>query len=281
MNNKGLLSTKGVGVRQQFLTVSAGKRLIAIATLRLPAVLKALEEGTVIVLGGSTNGYVAEEFLKTIQEEIPFQKTTFVRGVTVAPKGHGQIMAVGDEVSANIKSEVSSSPTQPYPGDLIIEKGKPSFGKTIFEVVKQLKSGDVVIKGANAFNPVTREAGVLIGHPEMGTIGAAIQAVVGRRVCLVLPVGLEKRVYSSMQDIALCLNGTDATGARFMPVSGELVCELDALKALTGVTAELVAAGGVRGGEGGIWLAYTGTATELEAAEYLLQKVAGEPAWSI
>jgi len=38
----------------------------------------------------------------------------------------------------------------------------------------------------------------LIGHPKGGTIALALQAAVGRRIRLILPAGLERRVFGDL-----------------------------------------------------------------------------------
>ena len=258
--------------RQQFLTVAAGKRLIARGVMALPSMVRAWEEGTIVVLAGTTNGYVVEECLKKAKAATAFAKTTFVRGVTTAP---------GRKVPKTTGAYGDNDPTEgnPFPGDLVMERGVPCFGKTIFEVASGLKAGDVVLKGANAVQLTHRQAGILIGHPEMGTIGPILQAVVGRRVGLVLPVGLEKRVEEDLHELARLMNAPATSGVRLLPVAGEIVTEIDALRLLTGVEARLVAAGGVCGAEGGVWLALTGTESELEVVGNLLREIASEPVW--
>jgi hypothetical protein len=54
---------------QFFLTPAAGKRLIAKAVLERPDVSTALKSGTVVVIMGSTNAYVANELLKRAGRE--------------------------------------------------------------------------------------------------------------------------------------------------------------------------------------------------------------------
>ena len=51
-------------MNQFVITPAAGKRLIARATATHPAVQTALKSGTVVIVAGTTNGYVAEEILK-------------------------------------------------------------------------------------------------------------------------------------------------------------------------------------------------------------------------
>jgi hypothetical protein len=121
-----------------------------------------------------------------------------------------------------------------------------------------------------------KQAGVLVGNPKGGTIAVALQAVAGRRVGLVLPVGLEKRVHADLNALAAILNTPGAQGPRLLPVPGEVVTEIEALGILTGVKAELVAAGGVCGAEGAVWLAVTGSANQENAARTLMASIAHE-----
>ncbi|KUK52314.1 MAG: hypothetical protein XD78_2065 [Desulfotomaculum sp. 46_296] len=65
---------------------------------------------------------------------------------------------------------------------MVIVKGKWLQGKTIFDIVDDLKEGDVILKGANSVDLTQKRAAILIGHPRGGTTTAALQAVAGRRV---------------------------------------------------------------------------------------------------
>ena len=103
-------------------------------------------------------------------------------------------------------------------------------GKTIFDVADSLQKGDVIIKGANAVNLDSMQAAVYIGHPKAGTISAVLQAVLGRRVEFYIPVGLEKRIYGDINSIAKKLNSVKATGLRYLPISGNIITELEAIK---------------------------------------------------
>lgn len=168
-----------------------------------------------------------------------------------------------------------------FPGDVIISKGSWQKGKTIFDVVDDLKEGDIILKGANALDISRRQAAILIGHPKAGTIGIALQAVAGRRVQLILPVGLEKRISGDLNALAEKLNAPGAHGPRMLPVPGLVFTEIDAITFLTGATAELVASGGVCGAEGGIWLAISGEKKQLETAVALIKSVRSEPAFEL
>jgi 6-phosphogluconate dehydrogenase (decarboxylating) len=144
-------------------------------------------------------------------------------------------------------------------------------------VIDDLREGDVILKGANAVDLNHRQAAILIGHPKAGTIGLALPLVVGRRVRLIIPVGLEKRVNGDLNSIAEKLNAPGAQGYRLLPVPGEVFTELDALKALTAADVELVASGGVCGAEGSCWIVVTGEEEQEAFAEQVVASVADEP----
>ncbi len=164
-----------------------------------------------------------------------------------------------------------------FQGDVIIVNGIWQKGKTIFEVVDDLKEIDVILKGANALDLQRRQAAILIGHPKGGTTIAAMQAAVGRRVRIILPVGLEKRVPGDLMELARRLNEPGAGGPRLFPVPGEVVTEIEAISLLTGAQAELVAAGGVGGAEGSVQLAVWGSEGQIAATEALVGSVSSEP----
>lgn len=252
-------------MKQFSLTPAAGKRLIGKAMARHPEVLTALKGGTVVVIAGTTNGYVAEELLAVIGQAGDFRKDRFFRGIILPPH--------------RPKKEDGRLPDESgFPGDVVIREGVWQKGKTIFDVADDLKEGDVILKGANAVNVEARRAAILIGHPQAGTVGASLPAYYGRRVRLIIPVGLEKRVCGNLDELAAQVNEPGAHGPRLLPVPGEIVTELDAIALLTGAKAQLIAAGGVSGAEGSVWLAVSGEPGQENGAMALLQSVAKEPA---
>jgi hypothetical protein len=253
---------------QILLTPSAGKRLIAKAILEHKAIQEALHSKTIVIVAGTTNGYVAEELLKSIGQEKGFDRKQFFRGITLPPSFKAtEAGRLPDESS--------------FPGDVVIVNGTWQKGKTLFDCVDTLQKGDIIIKGANCIDSNRKRAGILIGHPRGGTIAAAMQAVVGRRVKLIIPVGLEKRVTEDIDTIANLLNSPDSTGPRMFPVSGEILTEIEAIELLFGLKATLVAAGGVCGAEGSIWLAVEGDPHKLTHAKRLLEEIGQEEQFQI
>jgi hypothetical protein len=243
-------------VRQFCVTVSMGKRLIGKAVAARADVRAVLKKGTLVVLAGTTNGYVAEEILALLGQGEGFSREGFRRGMTVAPGAKA--------IRADFK------------GDVVIRDGEFVQGQTIYDVVDELQTGDVVIKGANAFDPRGQPA-VLIGNLQGGTALAMTTAVIGRRVRLIVPVGLEKRVLEDINVLAQRCNAPGAQGPRLYPLPAQAFTEIDAIQTLTGAEACLLAAGGVYGAEGSSWLGISGTAQEIRAAADLIRSVADEP----
>ncbi len=249
------------------ITPAAGKRLIAKAMAQHPAVQSALTSGTLVIVAGTTNGLVAEEILAQQGIAESLNRAGFMRGVTVPPSRRS------DETGRLTEKA-------PFPGDVVITQGEWRQGQTIFDVAEMLGEGDIILKGANALDLISRRAAVLVGHPQGGTAIAAIQAHIGRRVGLILPVGLEKRVSDDLDHLAGLLNVSGAKGPRLLPLPGEVFTEVEAIELLTGATADLVAAGGVYGAEGSVWLGVSGDPEHEKAAQNLIDLVADEPAFT-
>lgn len=245
-------------MKQFVVTTSMGKRLIGKGMAVHRKIQAVLKKGTLVVIAGTTNGYVAEEILRATGQAEGFSPKGFRRGVVVPPTFEGL-------------------PKAKLEGDVVLTDGKWQKGKTIFDVADDLTAGDVVVKGANAVNVQAGRAAVYIGHPQAGTAGATLPAVVGRRVQLIIAVGLEKRVVEDIDKLADACNAADAQGPRMLPMPGEVFTELNAINVLTGATARLLAAGGIYGAEGCVWLGVEGEPDQLDAAEKLINSLAGEP----
>jgi hypothetical protein len=255
-------------MRQVMLTPSAGKRLIGKGMAAHPAVKDTLKNGTLVIIAGTTNAYVAEEILSITGEIDKFSRKGFFRGITLPP-------------TYSTTEQGRLSDESGFPGDVVIHKGVWDKDKTIYDVADALKEGDLILKGANALDVVNRQAAILIGNPQGGTISLILNAVIGRRVGLILPVGLEKRVSGLLDEMASRINAPGSKGLRLWLVTGEVFTELDAIRLLTGVEAELFAAGGICGAEGSVWLGITGRPEQEENAENLAKEIASEPAFSV
>lgn len=254
-------------MKQFLITPAMGKRLIAKTITSHPAIKKALKNGTIVIIAGTTNGYVAEEILKNNNIAGEFSRRHFFRGISLPHK-------------LPVTKEGRLADESGFGGDVVIVKGVWMKGKTIAEIVDLLQEGDVILKGANALDYENRRAALLIGHPRAGTVGLTLPAVLGRRVKLIIPIGLEKRITGNLDQIAEKLNAPGAEGNRFLPIPGEVFTEIEALKALTAAEVEMVAAGGICGAEGAVWVAVSGEPEQEEYAVQVIASVADEAPFS-
>lgn len=238
------------------LTPAAGKQLIALALAQNEALLSAAKEHTVVIVAGTTNTYIAKAVLAAIGEE-GFTGRHFFRGIVS-----------GKPIPADLPE---------MDGDVVIEKGKWIHGTTIQEVAPTLKAGDIILKGANAVDLKTGDAAVLIGHPAGGTLAGIFEASIGRRVQVMVPVGVEKRVDGPLSDLCRLCNDPEATGVRLAPAPGKAYTELDAIRELTGAEAKLIAGGGICGYEGIAWFQCTGTDEQLAKVKACWQQVKDTP----
>lgn len=245
---------------QYMLTPAAGKRLIARALASYPPLVGAMREATVVIVAGTTNAYVAQECLRILGQEEGFRPETFMRGVTTPAVNEGKMLVTGGTTY-----------------DVVIRRGTWLRERTLFDVAGELREGDIILKGANAINRETGRAGIFIAHPQGGTTLTLLQAVVGRRVRLIIPAGLEKRVEEDVDTLAAAANAPGSEGLRMMPVSGEIITEIEAIDLLTGAKARLLAGGGVGGAEGALWLLLDGDPPRLEKTRKILDEVAAEP----
>jgi hypothetical protein len=241
--------------RQIVLTVSESKRLIARAVVQMPMVQRARREGVLVIATGTTNAYVLEEILGQ-----HIDKRAYRSGMTV-PKSPDQ----------------SSEPASPKIPDVVYRNGQIDPTLDRFTAVPHMGRGDVFIKGANALDYKNKMAGILIGGETGGTIGNCVGRVLGARINLVIPIGLEKQVYEDMTALSRLTADPDYVGPALFPVYGHIVTEIEALGMLTGVKATLLSAGGTCGAEGAVRLLMEGTSDRIDAAMTLASQVQGEP----
>lgn len=241
--------------RQIVLTVSESKRLIAKAVKELPQVKAAMRKGKVSVPTGTTNAYVLQELLGE-----DFDLRRYRSGITVpkTPERH---------------AEKQKEPMK----DVVFVDGNPDPELDRFNCVKDMGPGDIYIKGANALDYINNTVGVLIGDLQGGTVGGVLGHLIGKKIELVIPVGLEKLVYSDINELHLIASETDSKGPSLWPLTGTIITEIEALKVLTGVESVLYSSGGIAGAEGAVRLLLYGEDEVVEKAIELVESIKGEP----
>jgi len=245
---------------QVTLTVSESKRLIAKAAVEHDKVKNALKSGIIALPHGSTNAYIVEEILnKKIAKEKYVAGVIIESGACVVPK----------------EKRISS---------FVFEKGK-AINESVEEVVKRMGADDVFIKGANLID-VYGNAGVMLGSEVGGTIGRTLGTILARGINLIIPVGLEKLVPGDVFEIAkrTGINKVDLSldlPFGIMPLCGEVITEIEALKILGGEDSEDIevivsGSGGVSGGEGAKCFLIEGKDESVEKLFGIIKSLKGE-----
>jgi hypothetical protein len=239
------------------LTVSESKRLIGKAIAQSSFVKDALKEGMVIITRGSTTTYVAEEILN---KTIP----------------HGAFLT-GRTQPATEKNRLE---TEPNIGEIVLIKGEWRKDLSLADAVKDLKPGDVVIKGANALDYKNKLSAGLIGAPNSGTTGTIIPYITGSKAKLLIPVGLEKEIGADLIDVVRKmqepLKSLHNVPSMYL-YTGEIITEIESLKILADVSATHIASGGIQGAEGAVMLLLRGPEENVKNALEIIKGIQGEP----
>ncbi len=229
------------------LTPRESKRIIAMGVKKLPVVQQALKKGIILITLGTTNAYVAEELTGRKIDHLRYAAGYIDGTAAVVPQEKRLPMIAlknGKEVSAE-------------------------------NIINEMTSQDVIIKGANAIDP-DGIAGVMLANPMGGTTGNITGPVMAKGINLVIPVGLEKSIPYSIIEISKrigiqrCIKATGLP-VGMAPLAGKVITEVEALTLLGAEDVFPIGAGGVEGGEGSITLCVIGEKAE-EIFE-LVQKV--------
>lgn len=215
-----------------------------------------MKHGMISIAKGSTNAYVVEELLSK-----RIDKIAYVLGRVLPEKME--------------RSYDSPAPAK----DVVLKDGEP-VDISVVESVQYMGENDVFIKGGNVLNYEEGVVGVLMGALNGGTIGTTIETINRNKINLVLPIGLEKSVFTDVYSIQKELeNGVIWRDAplRLMPLSGTIVTEIEALEILTGVTAVRISAGGIGGAEGSGRLLLKGEVEQVRKVGELVRNIQGEP----
>lgn len=234
------------------------RRLIAKAVVQMEEIKIAKKKAYIILNGGTTNGYIAQELLG--MRDLEPQK--FAAGTNTH-----RLLCVTD-----------ADKRTPFP--IILYKGERS-SKTLPEALQDFHIETALIKGANAIDP-EGNVGVVSSGFDGGTMGATYGTATSQGLKYIFPVGLEKMVASVKEASAWAGAKTlDYTiGADFgifcIP-NGIVVTEIEALKILADVEAKHVASGGVGESAGAVTLVIKGEEANVRNAISIVESIKGEP----
>jgi hypothetical protein len=234
------------------------KRLIAKAVVEMKDIKIAKQKAYIILNGGTTNGYIAQELLG--MRELEPQK--FAAGTNTH-----RLLCVTD-------------PDKRTPFPIILYKGERS-SKTLPEALQDFHIETVLIKGANAIDP-EGNVGVITSGFDGGTIGATYGTATSQGLKYIFPVGREKMVPSVKEAAAWAGAKTldytiGADFGMFCIPNGIIVTEIEALKILADVDTKHIASGGIGESAGAVVLVIKGEEANVRKAISIVESIKGEP----
>ncbi len=237
--------------QEQALVVLRGeesKVFIGRAVARLPQVQAAARAGRMAIVGGTTTRYVVQALLGEDPGLESFAVGWIHEGV------------LGETPSAGRG-----------PGAYLFDAGQISRGWP-GPLLERFRQGDVYIKGANAVDP-QGNAGILLGSPQAGTIGAALPILMARGARLIIPVSLQKLIPSIGAVGGLMgqggINRVMGTVVGYMPIMAgfaQVITEVEAMRLLYNLEATPVAKGGSGDSADAVTLHLSGGETEVVQA---------------
>lgn len=231
---------------QIFLSVQAGKWMIAEALAQMDCVQEAYRRGELVLKAGTTTSCLS--WLLT-----------------------GRHLRLCGRVTA--RGAVANLRESKDPHTVVLGIGKErSLDGVEREGILALSADAVLVTGANIIDSAGNAA-LLAGSPGAGSFGAALSAVASEGMRVLIAAGTEKL---GLEDVrtAICQarrKGVDAAfgmACGLIPLPGEVITELDAVRMLAPVEAVLIAKGGICGAEGGSILQVWG---EEEAVDRIWQ----------
>lgn len=241
------------------LIPAESRRLIAKAVAEMNEIKIAKQKAYIVINGGTTNGYIAQE----------------LAGADVKP----QEFTAGT-ITNRMMCVTELPPKRQIPFPIILYKGRRS-DKTIPQVFKDFHVETVLIKGGNCID-AQGNVGVVAAGFDGGTMGATIGTAVSQGLKYIVPIGLEKLVPSVDKAIAAagaktldyCLG---ADFGIFKIPNAVVVTEIEALEILAGVQATHVAAGGIGEAAGAVCLIIEGEDPNVKQAMEIVESIKGEP----
>ncbi|MCG0278793.1 MAG: hypothetical protein L5656_09740 [Thermanaeromonas sp.] len=237
---------------QVTLTVAEAKRIIAKAIATLPEVKQALENGRILLKGGTTVSAVAEE----------------LSGITL--RISGRVSPRGTKTGRHDGSAHS----------ILLEKGVPrNIDDCFAEAVSTLGPSDVAIIGANAIDASGRAA-IMLGRPLGGEPGKGLAGLMAQGCKIIIACGLEKLIPGSVDEAVRC-SGIKATdwsmgmAVGLVPLVGRIVTEKEALEIIARVKCTVIGKGGISGAEGSTTMVVEGEPEEVEKAVRAVLAVKG------
>lgn len=256
---------------QVSLTPTESKSLISKAVIKLDIVQRALNNGTVAIHPSSTTVFIMKELFGKMPD-------VWMLGV-VLPRGTCHMGPVTEGTPESIRPADLSARAGSFRRLWVLKKGLLQTDLTLDSTVRDMGVDDVYIKAPNAIDS-EGNTGVMLASEAGGSVARMMGYALGRGFNVVIPVGLEKLIPTSIREVV------KETGVKKMdyamgipvgmyPLQGTVITEVNALEILTGATAVPIGAGGVGGAEGSVTLVIKGEAGQVKKAIEIVEAIKG------
>lgn len=227
---------------QVTLTVSEGKSIIARGIAARPDVKDALEQGKLLLKGGTTVSAIAEEILG---------KSLRIGG-RVTPKG-----------TKNARKKYDQSHC------VLVENGVVrDADKDIEDITANMGRDDMIVTSANAFDS-DGYAAMMAAAPLGYYPGRAMGGFSSQGCKVIIAVGLEKMIPGTIRQ-AILASGRESidmslgSAVGLIPLVGEIFTELEAISTLAEVSPTVIGSGGILGAEGATTLVISGRESQVK-----------------
>jgi len=244
------------------LTVNAGKWLIAKAISELECIKEVLSKGKLILFGGTTISALSELLIG-----FPLRLSG-----RITPRG----TVTAYQNSKNIPHTILIHQGKTY--DLL---GEDSLAQNL---LKSIDKSDVVVTGANGYD-IYGNACLMAGSYGLGNRINLLAPMHTEGSRLIVAVGIEKLMPGSILEAIKHTGRTSSiwsmgASVGLVPLLGEIITEIEAIKILVGVEAIVIGRGGINGAEGSSTIVAKGDRKSLEKLISLIkwsyqQKISG------
>ncbi len=239
-------------ILQVTLTVSEAKRIIARAAFALPEMKKALENGKVLLKGGTTVSFLAELMI-------------------------GQKLGICGRISPRGAKGPPSMDLK-YPHSVLVEGGKVTdIDDRLEEAALSLSKDDIFVFSANAIDK-EGNAAMMAGSPLGGEPGRVMGALGAEGTKIIIIAGLEKLIPCSIAEAARAcgrkrVDLSFGMAVGLIPVFGKLITEIEAFEILANVRSTVIGKGGVCGAEGSTTMVVEGDKESLRSIYKIISEI--------
>ncbi|MFO7837050.1 MAG: hypothetical protein R6V83_10355 [Candidatus Thorarchaeota archaeon] len=235
------------------LTVPEAKQIIAKAIAERADVKNALNNGQVLLKGGTTVSAISEELV-------------------------GEKLRIGGRITSNGTKNALEKHNQSH--SLLISQGKVrNADNKIEQITGDMQRSDVIITSANALD-ADGNAAMMAAAPLGHKAGKAISGFASQGCKVIVAVGLEKLIPGSIRQAVLSagresIDKALGSAVGLIPIIGEVFTEKEAVMSLADVKATVISSGGIYGAEGATTMVVSGQKEDVETIYQLVLEIKG------